>query len=100
MGGQRRASARVGRVGVGPTADSEHANDALIVVELVDDPVGADPGRPQAAKPTPKQVAHFWSALEEAESHDDRIGQRPFEVGTVLAGSSSEFDSELRCSEP
>lgn len=70
--------------------------DAVAVVELVDDPIGADSKRPQAAKPTPKQMARLWFALDEAKRLDHRIGHRPFEVGDLPASPSSELDSAHR----
>ena len=49
-------------------ADCQHAHHALVVIELVDDPVGADSKRSQPAEPPPKGVTRRWFALEDTES--------------------------------
>ncbi len=80
--------------------DSEHTDDPLVLVELVDDPVGADANRPQPTEPTPERMTRFGFPFEEAEGHDDGVGQRPVEVEHLSASPPDELDpAHLRVSE-
>jgi len=56
--------------------DGEDTEDALVVVEPVDDSVGSDAQRPRPPKAPSKGVACFGIAFEKAESLDDRVGQQ------------------------
>ena len=74
-------------------ADSQHAHDALVVVELVDDPVAADPKRAKSAKSSPKEMTCLWFALKETEGLDNAIGERPVEIDDLPPGSPGELGS-------
>ena len=54
--------------------DGKNADDPLVVVELVDDPVGADAKRPQPPKASSKSMACLGFAFEEAKRLDNGIG--------------------------
>jgi hypothetical protein len=79
--------------------DGEDADDALVIVELVDEPVGADAKRPQPPKASSKGMACLGFAFEEAKRLDNSIGHRPVELEDLLAGPPGEFDpAHLRVS--
>jgi hypothetical protein len=79
--------------------DGEDADDALVLVKLVDDPVGANAKRPQPAKASSKGMTCLGFAFEEAEGLDDGIGQGTIEVDDLLAGAPGELDpAHLRVS--
>ena len=71
---------------------SKDADDALIIVELVDDLVRAHAKRPRSAEASSKGMARLGFALEEAQGPDDGNGQGPVELGDLLAGPPREFD--------
>ena len=75
-----------------PVPDGENTDYALVTVDLVDDPVGTDPKRPEPAKAPSKRVTRIWFAFEEAERLDDGIGQRPVEIDDLLTGPSRQLD--------
>lgn len=87
-----RFSAWVGRVGDGAMPHGEHANDALVIVKLVDDPVSTNTQRPQPAKASSKGMPGRGLALEEAHSLDDCIREWPVERDDRMAGLPGEFD--------
>lgn len=77
----------------------EDADDALVIVELVDDPVGTNTQRPQPAKASSKGVPGRGLTLEEAHGLHERIRERPVERDDRLAGPPGEFDpAHLRVS--
>ena len=79
--------------------DREDPDNALAVVELVDDSVGTDAERPQPPKTPSKGVACLGFAFEKAEGLDDSVGQRPAEIDDLLASPSDEPDpAHLRTS--
>lgn len=73
-------------------ADSKHSHETLVVVEQVDDPVGADSKRSQSTEPSPKEVTCLRLALEETESLDHSVGKGPVKVDDLLSGSSGKLD--------
>ena len=82
-----------------PMPDGEDSDDALVAIDLIDDPVDTDAKRPQSTKPPLECVAGIRFAFEEAERFDDGIGQGPLEVEDLLAGSPGELDpAHLRLS--
>ncbi len=87
------SSARVSRASDGPVTNGEHAHDALIVIELVDVPVGADSKRPQPAKSSPERATCLRFPFEETECLDNGVGQPPVKIDDLVAGSPSELDS-------
>ena len=79
--------------------DGEDSDDALVAIDLIDDPVDTDTKRPQSTKPPLECVAGIWFAFEEAERFDDGTGQGPVEGEDLLAGSPGKLDpAHLRLS--
>ncbi|MGA2520606.1 MAG: hypothetical protein ABSG81_07285 [Acidimicrobiales bacterium] len=72
--------------------DREHANDLLVAVDLVDDPVRTDAKRPEAAKAPSKRVTCIRFALKKAERLHDGIGQEQVEIDDLFTGPSGELD--------
>jgi hypothetical protein len=83
-------SARVDAIGDAAVADRDHSDRLLGVGELVEDAVGADPQRAQAAKPAAKRVPSSRFALEQAERIGDRVDQGPVEREQLATGAASE----------
>jgi hypothetical protein len=75
-----------------PVPDGENTDDALVTVDLVDDPVSTDAKRPEPAKAPSKRVTCIWFAFKEAERLDDCIGQRPVEIDDLLTGPPRQLD--------
>lgn len=72
--------------------DSENTDDALIAIDLVDDPVSTDAKRPEPAKTPSKRVTCIGFTFEEAQCLDDGIGQRPVKIDDLLTGPPGELD--------
>ena len=72
--------------------NGENTDDALVAVDLVDDPVSTDAKRPEPAKASSKRVTCIGFAFEEAERLDDGIGQRPVEIDDLLTGPPRQLD--------
>ena len=58
------ASARIGAVRDGAVPYGGDSDDSIVVSQLVDDPVGTDPQRPQPAKAAAEFVTRAWFAFE------------------------------------
>jgi hypothetical protein len=86
------ASPWIRGVGHRPVPDSEDTDDALVTVDLVDDPVSTDAKRPESAKASSKRVTCIGFAFEEAKRLDDGIGPRPVEIDDLLTGPPGELD--------
>jgi hypothetical protein len=85
-------SAWIRGVGHRTVPDGEDTDDALIAIDLVDDPVNADAKRPEPAKTPSKRVTCIGFAFEEAQCLDDGIGQRPVKIDDLLTGPPGELD--------
>jgi hypothetical protein len=72
--------------------DGEDTDDALVAVDLVNDPVRTDAKRPEPTETSSKRVTCIWFAFEKAERLDDGIGQRPVEINDLFTGPSGELD--------
>jgi hypothetical protein len=72
--------------------DGEDADEALVLVELVDDPVGANAKRAQPAKASSNDMTCLGFAFDEPEGPDDGIRQGPVELEDLLAGAPGELD--------
>jgi hypothetical protein len=60
-------------------ADGGDANGPVLVAELVDDPIGADAQREQAAHPALKRVSGMRVATEQGERFLNGVDQWPVE---------------------
>ncbi len=68
------------------------ADGVLIVRQLIDDAVGANAQRAQAAEPATQPVPCLRLALEQSERVLDGVDQGPVEIEQLLPGTPGESD--------
>lgn len=74
-------------------ADGSNADGLSAIGQLIEDSIGADSQRIQAAEFSPQRIAGERVTLEQAERILDRVYQRPVQIEQVAAGSPSDDDS-------
>ncbi len=73
-------------------ADRCDADCLLLVCELIDDAIRADPQRAEAVQPSTQGVADLRVPLEQPERVLDRVDQTPVEVEQLLSAAPREND--------
>ncbi len=74
-------------------ADCGNSNRLPAIGQLVEDPIGADPQRVQAAEPSPERMARLGLGLEKPQGVLDRVDQRPAQLKQLATGWPGEDES-------
>jgi predicted transcriptional regulator len=84
---------RVAGVCDGTVTDSYYPNLVVAAIELVDDPIGANPERTQTPKTSSQLVSSLGLAFEQPKRFGHRVRDRPFELEDLPPCSPSENDT-------
>jgi hypothetical protein len=71
-------------------ANRRHPNRLAVVDDLIEDSIGANSQRVQAAQPALERIALVWFALEQAKRILDRVDQGPPELKQLPARAAGE----------
>ena len=70
----------------------QKAHGLIPLVELVNDPIGADAERPKPPKPAPQHMTRFRLSLQQSQRLDHGVRQRPIQAEDLQPGPADKLD--------